>query len=421
MAEEIIARVEIGGENLIRRFSAQWARLCDEVRSAPFCRPEWIAAYIRAFEPRSDFVLVTATAGDRLIAVLPMVRRKCFYAGVPLTKLAGTANSHSIQFDILRSAGSNGEAAIRAMWQQLKRIPGWQVLELPLFSLTGTCPSLVDLAVQDGYPMLKLLVQNSPVLRIEPNCNGQAQPVGSRHFRHELRRFARILAEETDTEPKVVRCEQPNHTLLEEFFSLEAAGWKGKNGSAINCSSDVRAFYQEIAKHASQQGYFCLHSLEANGKMVAGAFSMTTRDGFYPMKIAYDENLRRGGPGHVLFNAIVAECAEKHIPELFFGGTDEHYKSLWTQEALPLYSAFVFSSDIRSRLSYRVRHHVLSPLGKLRWLVRDRLKQRRNASKSGKNNKNVTKARTDQLVKVPPTKWAEAEKLPPETRPTIHS
>ena len=407
---------------MIRSFSAPWERLCEEVHSAPFSRPEWIAAYIRAFEPQSDFVLVTASAGDRLVAILPMVRRKCFYAGVPVTKLAGPANSHSIQFDVLRVPGPEGDAAIPAMWQELKRTSGWQVLELPLFPLSGSCPSMLDLAVADGYPLLKLLVQNSPVLRLERNENGEPLPVGSRHFRHELRRYARILAEETGTEPKVTRLEEPNLSLLEEFFRLEGAGWKGENGSAINSRPDTRSFYHQIARDASQRGYFCLHSLEANGKMVAGAFSMTTPAGFYPMKIAYDENLRRGGPGHVLFNAIVAECNEKHIPQLFFGGTDEHYKSLWTQEAVPLYSAFVFSSDIRARLAYRVRHHVLSPLGKLRWHVRERMKQRREAAKRRNNNQNAAKTKPAKLVKVPPSKTVpEVKKPAPETRPTVHS
>jgi CelD/BcsL family acetyltransferase involved in cellulose biosynthesis len=415
LAEEIIAKVEVGGEDVIRTFSDRWERLCEEVQSPPYCRPEWIAAYIRAFEPRSEVVLVTASAGECLVGILPLIRRKCFYAGVPLTKLAGPANSHSIEFDILRAAGKEGDAAIRAMWNLLKRTPGWQMLELPLFPLSGTCPSLLSLAEEDGYPMLKVLVQNSPVLRLPGNGNGgPAQPVGSRHFRHELRRFARILAEETGTEPKVMRWEEPDLTLLEEFFRLEESGWKGKNGSAINCRPETRAFYHEIAREASQRGYFCLHSLDAKGQMVAGAFSMTTRDGFYPMKVAYDENLRRGGPGHVLFNAIVTECSEKHIPELFFGGTDEHYKSLWTQEAVPLYSAFVFSSDIRSLLAYRVRNHVLSPLGKLRWMVRQRLQKKHGPSKR-RAEKPEAKTDTAKLVKVPAAKPAK------ERRPTVHS
>ena len=382
LSENITTKVEIGGEEVIHNLAPRWQELCEDVRSTPFQRPEWIAAYVRAFERTSEVVLATASAGGRLVAVLPMVRKRCFYAGVPLVKLAGTANSHSVQFDILRSAGAIGEESIYAIWDLLRRTPGWHVLELPLFPQNGVCADLMALAGQDGYPTVTLLVQNSPVLRLRVNGNGApAQLVSgpSRHFRHELRRYARILAEQAGGTPKVTRCCEASPQLLQRFYDLEASGWKGREGSAINCQPETRAFYDEIARVGAERGYFCLHSLAANGTMAAAAFSVVTRDCFFPMKIAYNEALRRGGPGHLLFSAIVAECADRQIPALFFGGTEEHYKTLWTQETLPLLDAFVFSSDLRSQLAYHVRKNLLSPLGGLQRVVRGRFAHQHGA------------------------------------------
>ena len=372
LADEVRAQLEIGGEELIHQIGTRWRRLCAEVRSPPFYRPEWIAAWVRSFEPNSNLVLLTATAGDDLVAVLPMVRKKCFYAGVPVIKLIGTANSHSIHFDILRRTDVIGDLSLRAMWLLLSDTPGWHVLELPRFPEGGACKDLMALAERDGCLTQMVLVQNSPVLRFRISGDGgPATPVGgpSRHFRHELRRFARVLASATGSTPTVRRCSDANPHLLNRFFELEQSGWKGREGSAINCQPQTRSFYRQIAKAGADNGYFCLHSLEANGAMAAGAFSIATRDGFFPMKIAHDESLRRGGPGHLLFKAIVAECAERQIPELFFGGTNEHYKTLWTQQTLPQFSALVFSQDFRSRVAYRVRKNILTPLGKLRRLV----------------------------------------------------
>jgi hypothetical protein len=62
------------------------------------------------------------------VAVLPMVRKRCWYAGVPVIKLTAAANVHSVRFEILRSACAAGEASIQALWHSLKHMTGWHVL-----------------------------------------------------------------------------------------------------------------------------------------------------------------------------------------------------------------------------------------------------------------------------------------------------
>jgi CelD/BcsL family acetyltransferase involved in cellulose biosynthesis len=372
---EVTAEVDIGRDEVIHRLANRWRQLCDETRSAPFHRPEFIASYVRAFEPESEVVVLTATAGDRLVAVLPMLRKKCWFGGIPLMKLTGAANVHSSRFDIVRSADAAGEASIPAMWSLLKRMPGWQLLELPYFPENGRCAELLAQAGEDGYRTWMYTAQDSPILRMQSDASGGLTWLGStsRHFRHELRRYARVLEAETGAKPKLTRRNYPDPTVLQEFLDLEAAGWKGKEGSAIQCDPETRSFYDQIARHGSDGGYFCLHSLEVNGVMAAGAFSLTTRDCFFPMKIAFKESLRRGGPGHLLLNSILEECAEHGIPELFFGGAKDHYKDLWTQETLPHLNGIVFAPDVRAQLAYQIRTRVFPSLGKLRRCFRDRL------------------------------------------------
>lgn len=366
---QICPGVESGGAaELIERYQARWAKLCDEAGSPPFQRPEWIAAYLRAFEPKSQLVVMTASDGDRLVAILPLIRKRCWYAGVPMVKLAGPANAHSVQFDIARVPGPDGEAAVGTLWAQLKRMRGWNVLELPVFPDRGGCQQLMALASDEGLLTLTFLFQDSPILRMQPDNKGQLTWLGgtSRHFRHELRRFARLLESETGSKPELVRETQVNHSRLEQFYALEAAGWKGHERSAINCCPKTRSFYDAIAREAAARGYFRLYSLETNGSMVAGAFGVTTDFCAFPMKIAYNESLRRCGPGQVMFNGILEECAAKQIKELFFGGDKDRYKTSWTQDTLPHFNGFVFAPGLRTRLAYHIRTGVLSPLGRLR-------------------------------------------------------
>lgn len=354
---KVTAKAEIGGLDLVEQLAARWGRLCEETSSLPFQRPEWIAAYLRAFEPESQVVLLTASADDKLVAILPMIRKRTWFAGIPVWKLVGAANIHSTHFDIVRTSCEAGEAAVAAFWGLLKRIPGWNMLELPFLSRNGAGLKLIKQASKEGCHTMSVRFSDCPVLYVKKDEQGEPTWLHStsRHFRHELRRYARILAGEMGEEPKLVRRTNPDREALEQFYELEASGWKGREGSAIKCDPQTRDFYNRISQVAAAGGYFCLHSLEVNNRMLAGAFSVQSADCLYPLKIAYDESLRRGGPGQVLFDRILDDCARRGITRLFFGGRNDAYKMKWTNETLPNFTGYVFSPDFRSKLAFRLR------------------------------------------------------------------
>jgi CelD/BcsL family acetyltransferase involved in cellulose biosynthesis len=356
-SRSVTARVEVGGPELVRRVADRWERLCEETGSLPFYRPEWIAAYLKAFETGSQVVLMTASEGDRLVAVLPLIRKRAWFAGVPIWKLAGAANIHCSQFDILQSSCEAGEASIRAFWNLLKGMPSWNVLELPLLPGNGAGMKLIRHAGKDGHLTMSVRFNEGPILRLEKDGNGRLTWLNgtSRHFRHELRRYAKILAREAGQEPILVRRTDPDPKVLEQFYKLEASGWKGQEGSAIQCTPQTRTFYDQVARTAAEGGYFCLHSLETKHRMLAAAFSLETADGLYPLKIAYDESLYRGAPGQVMFHRILEECAGRGITQLFFGGGNDPYKMKWTSEILPSFTGYIFRGDFRSRLAFRLR------------------------------------------------------------------
>jgi hypothetical protein len=255
-----------------------------------------------------------------------------------------------------------------AVWNLLKSTPGWQIVELPAFPKGGPCQDLISTAHQDGYRAATFLAHNGPLLRMQVDCNGRLTWRGgtSQHFRHELRRFNRLICEEMGGQPSLLRWTRPPPEIVRRFYALEASGWKGKCGSAIDCRAETRSFYDEIARVAANSGCFCLHSLEFNGRIAAGAFSVVTDRCLFPIKIAYDEALHRAGPGHLLFDAILAECAERGIPELYFGGDEDRYKTQWTAETLPHFNGYIFKPDLWTQFAYRMKANVAAPLGKLR-------------------------------------------------------
>jgi CelD/BcsL family acetyltransferase involved in cellulose biosynthesis len=367
------SRVDAGDKGLIELHADKWTELCDEVQAPPFYRPEWIRVLLECFEPNSRLVLLTTHSDEKLSAILPLTRKRRWFGGVPVVKLSVPANIHSVYFDIPAVAGRR-EESIAQLWSQLKNIAGWHVTEVPLMPDSGTSRELLARAEEDGYTTLLIPFHESPILRMQADNQGQLNPLAgaSRHFRHELRRFARLYREQTGQEPQIVRRDNPDAKILEKFFQLEASGWKGEEQSAINCAEETRAYYSQIANLAAARGYFSLYSLETDKEMIAGAFCVETRNCVFPMKIAYDERLHRTGPGQLLFNGILADCAQRHIPTLFFGGKKNRFKASWTSDTVPFFTGFIFNRGLLPGLAYRSRVSVVTRLGSLRRAVKDR-------------------------------------------------
>jgi len=147
-----LAEVQTGGVELIDALAEEWRGLCEEEpNDQPFCRPEWVGAYLRAFAPRAKLVLITARVDGRLRAVLPLIEERGFLCGLPVRKLRSAANVHCVRFDMVRGAGAEGEAAVLAVWRRLRDLPGWDLIDLPYAYEGGTLEQLLRAAREDEY------------------------------------------------------------------------------------------------------------------------------------------------------------------------------------------------------------------------------------------------------------------------------
>src|SRR5256712_13313108 len=144
-----LAEVQTGGVELIDALAEEWRELCEEEpNDQPFCRPEWVRAYLRAFAPRAKLVLITARVDDRLRAVLPLIEERGFLCGLPVRKLRSAANVHCVRFDMARGAGAEGEAAVLAVWRRLRDLPGWGLIDLTYAYDGGSLAPLVRAALR---------------------------------------------------------------------------------------------------------------------------------------------------------------------------------------------------------------------------------------------------------------------------------
>jgi CelD/BcsL family acetyltransferase involved in cellulose biosynthesis len=353
-----------GGVEVVERWADEWRKLCSEgADDQPFYRPEWIAAHIRAFTPQAKFVLLTVRCEGNLLFVLPLLQERAVFSGVPVRKLRGPVNNHSCRFDAVRQSSPQGDAAVVAAWNYLQNLPGWDLLELHDVPEGGAIAALALAASNRGIHIARVPMRRNPYVPVPADPAGLTKlPVNAR-LRGKLRHIRREL--DSHGGLKFLRVDKAERSVLDRFYELESAGWKGAEGSAIACNPATRQFYEEISQAAERFGYLCMYSLELDGELLASHFGLSLQGRYFSPKIAYNEKFPQFAPGHLIVSEILQDCASRGVSEYDITGIDDEWKMKWTSETRGKFMYFVFRHGLAGSLAYALRFRLRPVVKKL--------------------------------------------------------
>ncbi len=353
-----------GGVDVVERWADEWRNLCNQsADDQPFYRPEWIAAYIRAFAPQAKIVLLTVASEGELLFVLPLLQEWSLFSGVPVRKLRAPVNSHSCRFDAVRHSSSRGDAAVVAAWNYLQNLGGWDLLEIQDVHEGGTISALALAARKNGFHAVQVPNLSNPYVPIPADpVDLKKLPINAR-----LRGKLRSIRREVDSQGglKFLRVDKADRSLLDRFYDLESSGWKGREGSAIACNPNTRQFYEEISESAERFGYLCIYSLELNGELLAAHLGLSHRGRYFSPKVAYNEKLPQYASGHLMVSEILQDCASRGISEYDITGVNDEWKMKWTSQARPKFIYYIFRPGLQGSLAHALRFRMRPAVKKL--------------------------------------------------------
>jgi CelD/BcsL family acetyltransferase involved in cellulose biosynthesis len=152
----------------------------------------------------------------------------------------------------------------------------------------------------------------------------------SANVRKDVRRRRRRLEELGEVAVEVADGQERLEELLDEGFRVEAAGWKGEEGSAILSDERTRRFYTDVARWAAGRGWLRLSFLRLDGRAVAFEYSLEQGGVFSCVKGGYDGAYARFSPGRVISHALLERAFARGLTRFDLLGADEAYKRAWT-------------------------------------------------------------------------------------------
>lgn len=188
-----------------------------------------------------------------------------------------------------------------------------EVMVLPDIRVDGATAKVVrSVAISRGLPLMTIEEVERPFLE-RPPVDGDEylrEALGS-HHRREYRRLWRRLSESGTLTYQVSRSTDDVRVRFEEFLALEAAGWKGRRGSAMAVDRYQAAFAREAVNSLAERDLVRIHTLDFNGNNIATLVVFVESGEAWTWKTAFDERFREFSPGTLL----MIELMKSHLDD----------------------------------------------------------------------------------------------------------
>lgn len=194
---------------------------------------------------------------------------------------------------------TRGAEAARAMFQAL--VSSRATIGCRLAELRWVHAGPADKLARDGLRELGLTytVTESFDRPLVSRRDGGGYFDFNARYRGVLRRRSRQLGEALGGEV-ALHDRAATAAALDALIDLESNGYKGSEGIALTTVPGEPEQFRAMARAFAADGRLQLLSLEANGRPAAMQLAIRAGEGVFALKVAYDEELARFGPGVAL-------------------------------------------------------------------------------------------------------------------------
>ena len=329
-----------------------WLELWRRARAPVWLHPEWTRLWWNAFGT-GRLALACVRRDGRLVAVAP--------TAIGRGEIRSLANGHSPAWGILAEDADGLDTAARALVSR-----GLRLDLFPLRADEETAPAIARAAAEAGYGVLTRELGISPTIDISAD-GGHSGAISPRR-RRDIRRRWRRLADEGALSFDLRDDPSGFEPALERCFAVEAAGWKGEEGTAIAARAETARFYRELAAWAGREGWFKIAELRMDDRTMAFDLALEHDGVHYLLKTSFDPAYARFSPGTLLRDAIVSRVFDVGLRRYEFLGRLDGWKREWTHTGHPMIQIRAFPgtpAGAAARLAFAAA-----------WRARERLRER---------------------------------------------
>lgn len=267
----------------------------ESVEPNPFFGPDAVLAAARHLAHGADAELLAVLDGPRMVAALPVVRVRR-WRKIPVPATVGWRHDYCFLGTPLVAPDAI-EEGLAALLHRSFDAGSPSLLVFEWLALDG--PVAAALRSLTGPRLM-------PMERFERAALHRSGEVSSerslsKERRRSLKRRRKALEAALGGPLELTDLAGGDGTAVGEavasFLRLEAAGWKGREGTALASRPGDAAFFTELCLTAAASGQLNLTALTHENQLIAVQCAIASGGWEFYVKTAYDENLSQGSPG----------------------------------------------------------------------------------------------------------------------------
>jgi CelD/BcsL family acetyltransferase involved in cellulose biosynthesis len=309
--------------------AAQWDELAANAAEPNVFAQRWFVEASAPLATRDVRLLAVRDAGQ-LIGVLPLARAS-HYGRLPLAHVENWLHYHAFLGGPLLRAGWE-QAAWTTILTELDADPASTGL-LHLTGLVEHGPVHTALLAAAKRPCHTVHRIERALLHSDLAPADYYAATVRKKKRKEIGRLQSRLAELGSVATRRLSPDDDLDEWIDAFLALEAAGWKGRAGSALACQPETAAFFRAALHGAHGAGKLELLRLDLDGRPIAILVNFLDPPGSYSFKTAFDEEFARFSPGVLIQLANLDILTRTDIAWMDSCAAQDHpmIDSLWGQ------------------------------------------------------------------------------------------
>jgi CelD/BcsL family acetyltransferase involved in cellulose biosynthesis len=323
----------------LRELELAWESLATYL-GTPIGRWLWAVACAETLEPDVRLFIPEVWRDGALVAV------------APLRKPRGLCNTLQ-QLDGVTGEPSDFSYADGAALDLLAHSLAARRLPLYLARTFADSPALTALRNAYRRRALVLQKQHSECPFIDLGATEEETVAGlSPKLRSDLKRAMR-RAEQMGAVSVEVHAPSTSDDLAplwEEALRVEAAGWKGRRGSALMMNPRSGPFFQTYVARACERAILRILFVRVDSEAASCMIALEAKERFWVLKIGYDERFSKCSPGMLVMEAGLRYAARQGLTSFEFLGSGAAWTRRWTDRGRRTAGIVIYPYTLRGAL-----------------------------------------------------------------------
>jgi CelD/BcsL family acetyltransferase involved in cellulose biosynthesis len=317
--------------------AADWDEL-DTAVDSPVVRHDWVMAGLEHLCGDGEALVVALFEGDDLVAAAPLSRRPGWLGRVELVGQMDHAEPGGFVY--------RDEGALDALAE------GIADLRAPLF-LRGIAADTAALLVArlERWQIRTRQFTACPTLPIPADAT--LETLLSSSLRSDLRRARRRARSEAGAPAFTMHLPVSADDLepiWTEVVRIEAAGWKGRTGTALRHQKALGSFYAVYAARAAERKLLRVGIVEMAGHAAAAVVAVEWDERLWLLKTGYDERFAAASPGLLAMEGAVGHAIDQGLRSVEFLGSSAPWTRRWTEHERPFFTLRAYPPTAMGRM-----------------------------------------------------------------------